>query len=250
MAWIGCYVWKHGESYGSVRAMTPALCLTFDDLHVANWVAARPVLDEFGARVTFCVSHIHTADEAQIAGLRMLQDDGHEIAFHSRTHPRLVTYLAEYGLDGWLENEIDRGIYEHRALGFPATSFASPFHSSTAQTRVECARRFLVTRASGPLGARPESFEDRIYTNPKPDRSVDCVGFCDMQLGVFPGWEYQRILLDTIAEEGGTGVFAGHDIRENRDGKGYYSTWRQLRKLMGMAAERGIGYRTLSQIAT
>lgn len=229
--------------------MSGTLCLTFDDLHVENWVAARPILAEFDARVTFCVSHLHTATDRQVEGLHRLQEDGHAIAFHSRTHPRLAPYVAEHGLARWLSDEIDRGVEEHWAMGFPATAFASPFHASTPQTRAACAERFAVIRAAGPLGARPERFEDRIYAAPGLDRSVDCIGFCDMQVGAFPGWEHQRLLLDTIAEEGCIGVLAGHDIREHRDGKGYYSTWRQLRKLCGMAVARGIGFCTLSEVA-
>ena len=48
--------------------MTPAICLTFDDLFVENRCAALPVFAAFGARVTFCVSHLHTATHDQIAG--------------------------------------------------------------------------------------------------------------------------------------------------------------------------------------
>jgi len=230
--------------------MPAALALTFDDLFVANWVAARSVFDDFGARVTFCVSHLHTATPDQIAGLRALQSDGHEIAFHSRTHPRLGPYLARHGLAHWLEHEIDAGIAEHRALGFPARSFASPYHASTPQTRAETGRRFAVTRAAGPRGVDPENPGARIYRTPGPDGTVDCIGFCDLRHRAFPGWDRQMRLLDTIGETGGTGVFAGHDIREAAEGARYYSTPGDLRRLLGAARDRGLGFVILSGIAT
>ena len=228
----------------------PTLALTFDDLFVANWLAARPLFAEYRACVTFCVSHIHTASADQIAGLRQLQEDGHEIAFHSRTHPKLHRYLKNRGLDHWLAHEIDDGISEHRALGFPATSFASPFHQSTPETRAACAKRFDVIRASGPRGVTAKTIYSRIYIAPGPNNAVDNLGFADFQHRAFPGWDWQISLLDAIATQGGTGVFTGHDIRPDDTGTGYYSTHGQLRRFLDAASKRGIGFTTLSGIAS
>jgi peptidoglycan/xylan/chitin deacetylase (PgdA/CDA1 family) len=229
--------------------MRPAICLTFDDLFVENWCAARPVLDEFGARVTFCVSHLHTATPDQIAGLRALQADGHEIAFHSRTHPKLRAYLDAHGLDHWLAHEIDAGMAEHRAAGFPAASFACPFHASTPETRAALAPRFAVIRAAGPRSVTEATLCDRIYHAPGPDNAVDTLGFADMQHRAFPGWARQHRLLDAIAERRGAGVFAGHDIRAGKSGPGFYSTRRQIRHLLQAASERGLSFLTLSDLA-
>ena len=226
----------------------PTIALTFDDLFARNWHAARPVFDEFGARVSFCVSHLHKARPRQIARLRALQDDGHEIGCHSRTHPRLEPYLARHGLAHWLAHEIDAAIAEHRALGFPAASFASPFHASTPETRAETGKRFAVTRAAGPRGLEPENLAARIYRRLGPDRAVDCLGFCDFQHSAFPGWDWQMRLLDTIAETGGTGVFAGHDIRGPGKRSEFYSTPEDLRRFLGAARDRGLGFVTLSEV--
>lgn len=141
----------------------PGICLTFDDLFVDNWCAAREIFDHWGARVTFCVSHLHTATDEQIAGLQSLQADGHEIGFHSRTHPRLTPYLERHGVEHWLEHEIDAGIAEHRALGFPATSFASPFHAYTRETLIGTGSRFEVVRAAGPGRLSEERLPGRIW---------------------------------------------------------------------------------------
>lgn len=228
----------------------PAISLTFDDLFVSNWLAARPVFDAFNARVTFCVSHLHMATDAQINGLHTLQSDGHEIAFHTRTHPRLKPYLDEHGLDHWLTHEIDQGIAEHHTAGFPAKTFAAPFHATTPDTRAALATRFTVVRAAGPRGATVENLTDRIYDKPGPDNAVDNIGFCDVQHRAFPGWDWQARLLDTIADTGGTGVFTGHDIRRGRGGPGFYSTHRQLRRSLRMATARGLAITPLATLAT
>ncbi len=228
--------------------MPAAVALTFDDLFVRNWHEARPLFAEFGARVTFCVCKLHKARPRQIAKLRALQADGHEIACHSRTHPRLEPYLRRHGLAHWLEHEIDADIATHRALGFPAASFASPFHASTPETRAETARRFAVTRAAGPRGLDPGDIAARIYRRLGPDRAVDCIGFCDFSHAAFPGWERQMRILDAIARAGGTGVFAGHDIREVEGGSQYYSTPDDLRRFLTAAKERGLEFVTLSEV--
>lgn len=228
--------------------IAPGVCLTFDDLTVANWMAARPLFEAAGARVTFCVSGLHTATPDQIAGLQALQAEGHEIGFHSRTHPKLAPYLARHGLDHWLEHEIDRGVAEHRAAGFPATSFAAPFHATTAETRAATAGRFEVTRARAPLRGAA-AFGARIYTRLGPERVVDNIGFADMQHQGFSGWEWQGAILDAIAAAGGVGVFTGHDLRQRKSGPGYYSTHRQLRRLLRAVSERGLRFYTLTGLA-
>jgi len=229
--------------------VTGAVALTFDDLFTGSWNAARPILDAHGARVTFCVCRLHQAPPRKIGKLRALQADGHEIAFHTRTHPRLEPYLARHGLAHWLEHEIDAGVAEHRALGFPAESFASPFHASTPETRAETARRFAVTRAAGPQSLDAADIAARIYRRPGPDRAVDCLGSCDTRHPAFPGWDWQMHLLDTIATTGGTGVFAGHDIRPPGKKSRFFTTPEDLEHFLAAVAARGLRFVTLRELA-
>ncbi len=216
------------------------LCLTFDDLFVANWVTARAVFAEHNARVTFCVSHLHEATPEQIDGLHLLQSDGHEIACHTRTHPKLKPYLAAHGLDHWLEHEVDRAIAEHREAGFPARSFACPFHASTPATRTALASRFEVIRSAGPRSLDQTNPASRIYLKIPASRCLDTLGFADMQHKAFPGWRQQHRLLDLIAKTGGLAVFTGHDIRDRKSGPGFYSSQAQIGRLLKAAATRGI----------
>jgi peptidoglycan/xylan/chitin deacetylase (PgdA/CDA1 family) len=227
----------------------PGICLTLDDLFVAGWLKARAVFDAFGARATFCVSRLHLARPYQIDGLHLLQDEGHEIGFHTRTHPKLRSYLAEHGLEHWLRHEIDDGIAEHRAHGFPATSFAPPFHASTPQTRKACAARFEIVRGQRPGDADPEVARTRVYSAPGRHRMVHNIGNADAQRPNFHGWAWQETLLDTIAEAGGVGVFAGHNLLEEDKGAGSYSTHEQLARFLGLARDRGLRFYTLTEFA-
>ena len=229
--------------------MTPSVCLTFDDLFVDNWLAAQPVFETFDARVTFCVSHLHTATPAQISGLHALHEAGHEIGFHTRTHPRLKPYLQQHGLDHWLAHEIDDGVAEHRAQGFPATSFASPFHASTPASRRATARRFAVTRAGGPRGVTPAIMDSRIYRAPDDEGAVHNIGSVDFRHPVQGGWDWLGQILDRLVARKGVGVFTGHDIRADGTGRGFYSTQQQLHRLLDEIRKRGLAFHTLTGFA-
>ena len=230
--------------------MSASVALTFDDLFVDNWLAARDLFDEFDARVTFCISGLHGATDDEIEGLYVLQADGHEIAYHTRTHPRLIPYIENFGIEQWVREELDRGIKEHHAFGFPAKSFACPFHRSTPKSRAASAERFAVTRAFGPRSAKRRNLRKRVYHQPSEEKTVDCIGFCDFSSPIYKGWDWQMGLLDLIEEEDGTGVFAGHDIRAEMGDSRFFSTPDQIRDFLKAVTDRGLAFKTLSEIAS
>lgn len=228
---------------------TPGVCLTFDDLHVENWLAARPIFQAHGARVTFCVCRMHKATPAQIDGLHQLQEDGHEIAYHGRNHKKLKPYLRQHGLDLWLENEIARGVAEHRALGFPATSYASPFYGSTRQTRAATAAYFRITRAGSARDLALEDVPKRIYRRPAPDGAVNSIATIDFQHPGHRDWREVGLALDMLGTHRGVGIFNGHDIRPRKAGPGRYSAHRQIHRLLHEITARGLAFHTLGGFA-
>jgi len=228
---------------------TPGVCLTFDDLYVENWLAARPIFQAHDARVTFCVCRMHKATPAQIDGLHQLQEDGHEIAYHGRNHKKLKPYLRQHGLDLWLENEIARGVAEHRALGFPATSFASPFYGSTRQTRAATAPYFRITRAGSARDLALDDVPRRIYQRPAPDGAVNSIATIDFQHPGHRDWRELGLALDMLGTHRGVGIFNGHDIRPRKAGPGRYSAHRQIHRLLQEITARGLAFHTLGGFA-
>ena len=109
------------------------LALAFDDAFVQAWTDLRPLLQSYGARVTFFVSRYPALDLEQRAQLRQLADDGHDIAAHSILHLRAPTYVEDNGLATYLDDEVVPSIELLREAGFPVTAFAYPFGARTSE---------------------------------------------------------------------------------------------------------------------
>ncbi len=220
------------------------ICLTFDDMFVDHWVAALPLLQDFEASVTFCVCKLHTLDADAIAGLHQLQDAGHEIAFHTRNHHNAATFIEQHGIDAWAAQELDHGIAEHRAAGFPATSFAAAFHVLPPPAAKAVKHRFRVGRSSGPWGRTDVDITRRIYKTPRD--IVHCAGWLDTCHPKFPGWRHINHILQQTAAAGGVSVFAGHDIVAQSHPPGFHMTLDDLGHLLDLARAHGLGFCTLS----
>jgi hypothetical protein len=120
-------------AHGSVPP-GPALALSFDDNHVADWVAGRDLYARYGARVTFFVAYYDTYHADDKAGLRALAADGHDIEAHSIDHLRGPDMVEEVGLHRYLTDEVQPSIDLLRADGYDVTTYAYPYGSRTTET--------------------------------------------------------------------------------------------------------------------
>ena len=107
------------------------VALTFDDNSIDQWYAIRGMLQQYNAHVTFFVTKFGNLDENQINKLRMLQEDGHEIAFHGVNHLDANEYLENHTIQEYLDDEIIPGINEMQAYGFNPVDFSLPHGAGT-----------------------------------------------------------------------------------------------------------------------
>jgi len=107
----------------------PGLVLTFDDDRVDNWYANLRLLDSLGVKATFYISKYNRFTEAQKKKLTVIQNHGHEIAFHSTNHYNMEEYVykQKHTIDDLMRCEVEAGLKLMNKDGFYPTTFAYPF---------------------------------------------------------------------------------------------------------------------------
>lgn len=113
---------------------TAGVALMYDDWHMAAWVEGMPLLEQYGAHVTLYVGrYAGVAPEAH-GQLAQLAAAGHDVEAHSVLHQRGPTYVEEYGLRAYLDDEVLPSIDILRAEGYEVLSYAYPFGVRTSET--------------------------------------------------------------------------------------------------------------------
>lgn len=124
----------------------PGVCITFDDGHETDWIAAAPILQEFGFHATSYVTSgfIGTAGCLTADQLRQLDVSGVEIGCHSMTHP-FLTQVQNTDLPrelGGARRQIEQ------ILGHPIEHFSVPNGRYDARTLAEAHRAGFRTVAN------------------------------------------------------------------------------------------------------
>lgn len=105
------------------------VALTFDDNYIDEWHQYIPLLDSFGAKATFYISHYSKLTKEQKHKLHDLQQHGHEIAYHSLNHVNFLKYEKNNKVAELIKNEVDKGMELMKADGFCPKTFAYPYGS-------------------------------------------------------------------------------------------------------------------------
>ena len=124
-----------------------ALAMSFDDAHIDDWYDGRATFQQYDARLTFWIAYYETFTDDQRSELQQLAADGHAIEAHTVRHQRAPEYVEQYGVDGWMTNEVDPSIDELRDDGYTVDAFAYPYGSRTDETDASVLRRVKVVRS-------------------------------------------------------------------------------------------------------
>ena len=109
----------------------PGLALSFDDTSIQDWVNVLPMLEQYGARVTFFVSRYIALEDSEHALIHQLADAGHAIEAHTVLHLHAPEYVTQHGLDAYIADEVVPSIDILRGDGYDVQAFAYPFGSRT-----------------------------------------------------------------------------------------------------------------------
>ncbi|MDU8929810.1 polysaccharide deacetylase family protein [Alisedimentitalea sp. MJ-SS2] len=183
-----------------------ALCLTFDDNFVDSWHQAAPLFEKYGARVTFFLCWPERITPKQRDLLMSLQDMGHEIGFHTRSHVRLPKYLQTHSLEDYVSDQIDDGLDWMHKLGLSPRSFSFPYFRFRPKLIEPLLERFDILRLEGPYDEYQDSLSPR-WGN----RTVNTYCFTD-KTGMELSNAYFADRFEWLRQHGGVGVTCGHFI--------------------------------------
>lgn len=129
-----------------------------------SWYVLRDYLKQQGVKLTFYIEYYQAFTPAQIQMLRDFELDGHEIAHHTTTHKHADDYIAQYGLQRYLNDEIFYSLKWMKQDGFNVNSFAYAHGDLTYQLDVELARYFYsIRKIISPYATKKLADMDQIY---------------------------------------------------------------------------------------
>jgi peptidoglycan-N-acetylglucosamine deacetylase len=201
------------------------IALTFDDSDVDGWHRQLPLFDSLGITATFYVSNYARMSKEQVHKLHEIENKGHEIAFHSATHPNLEKLVQQKGIDYTVETEIVQGLAKMKEDGFTPISFAYPYGRNTQELHNRLYPFFTSLRIVG---------NKNNYTRclvPKQASGQVFYG-CPIDQNSFIKDQQIKALIRNAAEKKLCAVLYGHEIGNNS-----YAYSLPLNRLYMIAAE-------------
>lgn len=164
-------------SCGANERSLSGICISFDDRAIHEWYSMKELLKQYDVKVTFFVTQFDSLDASEIAMLRELALDGHEIGSHGALHVMSEKYIKENSYKSYLQNEIRSSISSMKKAGFEPLSFAYPYGSKYWFTDFLLLRDFRILRGVTGLNKQKDlTLLDDIYFDFDGDRTVSAIG--------------------------------------------------------------------------
>ncbi|MDR6807685.1 peptidoglycan/xylan/chitin deacetylase (PgdA/CDA1 family) [Dyadobacter sp. BE34] len=116
--------WGCGSPSGKPDA--GGIAISFDDHFIKEWYELRPLFQKYNAKATFFITCPDSLNAEEVAMLKQLEKEGHEIGFHGTVHAKSTELMAAGGPKGYIEAELEPGLRHMHAAGFKPTSYAHP----------------------------------------------------------------------------------------------------------------------------
>ena len=132
------------KEYGN----TPGVVLSFDDYYPSTWEQHLDLFDKYNAKATFFV-----LGGSVTQFMLNAQKRGHEIGYHTITHPDLTKLSREQFLE---ETVLPINVFKES--GIELTSFAYPYGKYESWMHEELLKHYKIVR--GVYGLKPYSIDD------------------------------------------------------------------------------------------
>jgi peptidoglycan-N-acetylglucosamine deacetylase len=213
------------------------VALTFDDRNFDNWLKALPLLDKYGAKVTFFVSG--AIDGQALDAIRQLHSHGHAIGCHGVHHLKAVEYSQQKSMEEYIRNEIRPQIDALKAAGVTPASFAYPNSRNDAVTDSALLKVFRHLRTGLALGRGEQiSQQDLFFSAADKIATRGCLpgkGIDDAPAKEDRSYEQIDAALARAAQNREIVVFYAHDIAAT--GKSHHVAPEALERVLRKAKE-------------
>lgn len=220
------------------------IVLTFDDKYIDEWYKADSIFSNYNWKATFCVTAYPTLTENEKQKLKILQNNGHEIASHGTHHYNSLSYLSDNSMEEYIKNEILPSLNEMKIDGLNITSFVYPGGVRSVELDLALFDYFSVLRGTtyNKISAKSKS-----HYLIRGEKELLVCG-----LGIDNHYEHFDIdyiisLLEYAANEGIAVIFYGHKIADD-DISSYVTSYDTLDKVCKYAQEKGMEFLTLREL--
>lgn len=140
--------------------------LSFDDAYVDEWAEADDALRKYGWKATFNVCRIDSIGAPQIQKLHQFVKEGHEIAGHGYHHYNAVKFVKKYGIQAYMDQEINPMIASMKKKNFNVTTFAYPYGERSDELDRALSSKYKIIRGRAFGGEVPEK-QDSYFNESK-----------------------------------------------------------------------------------
>lgn len=229
--------------YEDLTKNNAGVVLTFDDRNIDDWYSARTIFKRYGVKSTFCIFHFDKLTDDEINKLKILKEEGHEIACHGLNHLNATEFCKSNTIKEYIETEIVPAINIMEEKGFKPRSFAYPHGANTIKIDAELLNYFKVLRDTvirRKIGKLPENY---------------CFNFKERKR-VFPSvcidshrcYSAERIenVLQYALNNGYVIIFFGHRI--SREPGKLTTTYSTLKRICDFVVKNNMKFYRLSEL--
>lgn len=131
--------------------------ISFDDDYVDEWFEVNTILQKYDWKATFFVTRFNQLSNAKIQKLKVLKDEGHEIAGHGLNHINAPTFVSSFGTSEYLSQEILPMLNLMKNNDLFPTSFAYPYGARNSTTDKLLINEFQIIRGTTYGNSNPAS---------------------------------------------------------------------------------------------
>jgi peptidoglycan/xylan/chitin deacetylase (PgdA/CDA1 family) len=218
----------------------PGIALTFDDNRIDNWYNHLDLLDSLHLKATFYISGYTRLTPVQKQRLAVIKSRGHEIGYHTVTHPNMNTYMQKFRktMDQMMFAEIKTGLTAMEHDGFFPKVFAYPFGARNGFLDTELKKYFISVRA---LNGSMDYSKSLVATQ----KNYLIYGF-GLDKSSNHKDEVIADLLQNSAYHNNCAVLVGHDINTGRN---LSVTKERLQLIANLVKENKLKTYTVSEIS-